>query len=186
MMARYFYCIVLAFTCFCTSCGGDDGSTARQFTGPITFDQLERGTAHAEVSGNEDFAITGYVGANNSLIANFDGKEYVVLFVEINSFEPSESKRVSFKFFIPRALEQGIPNNGEIPIASESSALDETYATVFIAGGSTSYASSEMTTGVLTITNSSLEEVVFDMEFDLENITSGSGGSVDMNGVMKF
>ena len=57
---------------------------------------------------------------------------------------------------------------------------------MLVRGDSGFYGNDGESTGSITITNSSLEEVVFDMEFDIQNLSSGEEGTIDLSGVLKF
>lgn len=185
-MSKYLFCAVLALTILLNSCAPTDDPDLPDRTGPFTLEDLPRGGGYFEVTGDEEFAITGNVGARNSQVAAFEDKLYVVLTVQITSVQFGEGRNVNFKFFIPRELEQGIPYNGEIPLTATDAALDEIYATVLVRGESVFYGNGEESTGTITITNSSLDPVMFDMEFDIENLKRDDGRTIDVVGALKL
>lgn len=164
------------------SCGGDEEEMEVDMG--ISSGDLSRGQATLNVSGDETFEFENATVVGSTAPVEVEGKEYTFLSIVMGESGNSQ-QLVSIGFFIPEG--QGtLPQNGNIPITFQLAAEDNTYAAVSIVGASDIYDSNTASTGILTISNSTEGSNSFEATFEIENISSFSDTSVDLEGAFKY
>ncbi len=172
------------------SCGDDDGDEAVPgAAATISLADLKRGEGMINVSGNETFTLsTGGTLVASPLTATINGKDYEVFRVTLSDLIESNSLSVSLSFYIPTSLNRSSPPNGTFIATTEGAALDETYVEIFVIGADEGYNTFTASTGTVTVSNTTSTEFpyVFDIEFDVKNLTSFDDLTVDVQGAMKW
>ena len=136
-------------------------------------------------TGDEDFTIEGIV-VGSFVNVSIEGKEYNVNSVTISSSAAGDSRAIRLSFYIPVSLDQTIPPNGTFEIDAPSAALDETFVDVFLVGDNDTYNSFSTTTGTVIVSGSSVANNMFDVVFNIQNLTSFDDLSADATGALKF
>lgn len=169
-----------------TSCGKDeddemdDGSSET-----VSLEDVSLGSGKFVATGDENFSVEGLVvGAN--LTSTINGKDYAVNSVTISVTEGAVTRSVRLTFYIPASLGQTIPPNGTFEVDAPSAALDETFVDVSLVGENGAYNSFSSTTGSVTVSGSSVSNNMFNVVFDVGNVTSFDDLSADVQGALKF
>ena len=170
------------------SCGGDEDDDIEDLEEQIegvSLDDVSFGRGKAVVTGDEDLTIDGIVVGSN-LSSTIEGKEYAVNSVTISSNNGGNPIAIRLSFYIPASLGQTIPPNGTFEVDAASAALDETFVDVFLTGENDTYSSLSTTMGSVTVSGSSVSDNTFDVEFDIQNLTSFDDLSTNAQGALKF
>ena len=184
-MSKILKLMTILFMSFALVCCGDDEEEEMNAGEGADFSlgNLSRGKAALSVSGAESFEFDNATVVGSNVQVTIEGKEYNVLTIVMGESGNSQ-QLVSIGFYVP-ASDGTLPNNGNVPITFQLAAEDNTYAAVSIIG-SDIYDSNTATSGSITISNSSSANNSFDAVFDLENISSFSDTSVDLEGAFRF
>ncbi|MGB3469177.1 MAG: hypothetical protein WBA74_28080 [Cyclobacteriaceae bacterium] len=167
------------------SCNDDEDATDSDGEVDISLDNLSPGKGIVEVSGAEDYSFNSLVfGAN--LSATINDKEYRQNRITLRSDQPDDDRRVAMFFYIPESLGQTVPPNGTHPVTFDVAALDQTYVAIFVEGEVDSYNSNSLTTGTLTVSESSPENLTFNVVFDLQKLNSFDDREISLKGAFKF
>ncbi|MEL7147478.1 MAG: hypothetical protein AAFO69_13980 [Bacteroidota bacterium] len=185
-MSKHLLILALAAMVLFGNCGSeDDEPTNNEGTPTISLDDLSRGQGSIAVSGNESFNYDGIVvGAN--LRGTINDKTYNILRITVPSDEAGDNRSLSLTFYIPTALDQTVPPNGNITITSDDASLDETYASCFVIGENDTYNSLSTSVGTVTVSNSSTASNSFGAFFEVENLNSFDDNELDARGAFKF
>lgn len=189
MRTKLFFLICLVVLVSFSSCGGDDGDEVAPSAASISLADLNRGEGAINVTGDETFTLSvdGTLAAS-PLSATINGKEYEVFRVTLSEQVASDILSVSLSFYIPVSLGQSNPPNGTFTATTEGAALDETYVEIFIIGADEGYNTFTSSTGNVTVSNITNDQFpyVFDIEFDVQNLTSFDDLSIDVQGAIKW